>query len=77
MDQATDYYPYGKSFDNMNVSKNPYLYNGKELQAQVMAGTHFDWYNYGARFYDPEIGILALDRPSVRRFRIAFALLIC
>lgn len=57
VEQSTDYYPYGKSFDNMNVSKNPYLYSGKELQAQVMAGTHFDWYNYGARFYDPEIGI--------------------
>jgi hypothetical protein len=38
MDQAPDYYPYGRSFDNMNDSKNPYLYNGKELQAQVMAG---------------------------------------
>jgi RHS repeat-associated protein len=57
MDQATDYYPYGKSFDSMNVSKNPYLYNGKELQAQVMAGTHFDWYNHGARFYDPVLGL--------------------
>jgi RHS repeat-associated protein len=54
--QATDYYPFGKSFENNNVPKNRYLYNGKELQDQVIGGTPFGWYDYGARFYDPEIG---------------------
>ncbi|WP_320054695.1 DUF6443 domain-containing protein [uncultured Acetobacteroides sp.] len=54
--QATDYYPFGKSFDNVNVPQNRYLYNGKELQDQTIGGTPFGWYDYGARFYDPEIG---------------------
>jgi RHS repeat-associated protein len=55
--QATDYYPFGKSFENLNVgTKNRYLYNGKELQDQTIGGTPFGWYDYGARFYDPELG---------------------
>jgi RHS repeat-associated protein len=54
--QATDYYPFGKSFEQNNVDKNRYLYNGKELQDQVIGGTPFGWYDYGARFYDPELG---------------------
>jgi RHS repeat-associated protein len=53
--QATDYYPFGKSFDNVNVPQNRYLYNGKEMQDQTIGGTPFGWYDYGARFYDPEI----------------------
>ena len=36
VDQATDYYPFGKSFDNVNPNINRYLYNGKELQDQMV-----------------------------------------
>ena len=32
IEQATDYYPYGLSFSNSNLTKNRYLYNGKEIQ---------------------------------------------
>jgi RHS repeat-associated protein len=31
-------------------------YNGKELQTQSLAGRSLDWYDYGARFYDPTLG---------------------
>ena len=41
---------------NRNEAKNPckgvenYLYNGKELQQET------EWYDYGARMYDPQLG---------------------
>ena len=35
---------------------NGYLYNGKEQQDATLDGVRFDWYDYGARFYDPALG---------------------
>jgi RHS repeat-associated protein len=69
MEQATDYYPFGKSFDNVNVAQNRYLYNGKELQGQAIGGTPFGWYDYGARFYDPEIGRWHMMDPLAEEYR--------
>ena len=56
MAEVTDYDPFGSSFEHVNVAQNRYLYNGKELQDQAIGGTPFGWYDYGARFYDPELG---------------------
>jgi RHS repeat-associated protein len=56
--QSTDYYPFGMSLSSQynNTPFNKYLYNGKELQDEALDGVKLDWYDYGARFYDPQIG---------------------
>ncbi|TDN96738.1 RHS repeat domain-containing protein [Sunxiuqinia elliptica] len=66
--QRTDYYPFGlvmaqknyTSFDELSADRAPfedkYLYNGKEWQNDEVGGVKLDWYDYGARFYDPQLG---------------------
>ncbi len=50
VEQVTEYYPFGSLFTDNNLDKNKYLYNGKELQDEF-----FENYDYGKRFYDPEL----------------------
>ena len=55
--QVTDYYPFGLVMNQQNyfasgVLSNKYLYNGKELQDDELAGNSLGWYDYGFRFYD-------------------------
>lgn len=54
--QESDYYPFGMLFSNNLGGENKYLYNGKELQDEQLGGINLDWYDYGARFYDPALG---------------------
>lgn len=54
--QHTDYYPFGLSFENNNLNRNKYLYGGKEYQDVVLGGRLLSFYDFGSRYYDPEIG---------------------
>jgi len=57
LQQVNMYYPFGMLADGMRLNQslsndNRYLYNGKELQDDF----GLDWYDYGARFYDAQLG---------------------
>lgn len=59
--QRSSYFPFGMVAEQTNsyssgILGNKFLYNGKELQDDDIAGVKLDWYDYGARFYDPQIG---------------------
>ncbi len=55
---SDSYYPFGMKQSAMSYlsgsseQRNFFLYNGKELQTDF----DIDWYDYGARFYDPQLG---------------------
>ncbi len=53
MQREDYYYPFGLSFRMQDAaSANRYLYNGKEKEDFHNLG----WNDYGARFYDPQLG---------------------
>ena len=54
--QSTDYYPFGLAFSTNNLNKNKYLFSGKELQDGLVGSSMLEWYDFGARFYDPVLG---------------------
>ena len=68
--QADNYYPFGMRMEGFNgyiiVDDNPnkYLYNGKELQDDF----GLDWYDYGARFYDPAIARWTTTDPMAEKY---------
>lgn len=66
MEQVADYYAFGlqqnsNSFQKQSTTKNPLLYNGKEIQDELIIG----WLDYGMRMYQPEVSRFStIDRFS-------------
>jgi RHS repeat-associated protein len=70
VEQVADYYPFGQTFAPMAVNNvtNKYLYNGKEMQDDKLASSSLNWYDYGARFYDPQIGRWSVIDPKIEKY---------
>ena len=76
------YYPFGMKmggFNNVIVgAQDDFKYNGKEYQDETINGKKLNWYDYGARNYDPTIGrwhvldALAEKVPDLTPFRYGF-----
>ena len=66
LSQTTYYYPYGGVFGDKGSypDSQPYKYNGKELDR--MHG--LDWYDYGARQYDPAIARFTSMDPLAEKY---------
>jgi RHS repeat-associated protein len=66
--QITEYYPFGlvsNSFTRDSKLKQDYLYNGKELQDELS----LNWFDYGARMYDPTIARWNSIDPLAEKYR--------
>lgn len=54
--QENHQYPFGLAMEEMGGgtigASNDYMFNGKEFDEEL----ELEWYNYGARFYDPALG---------------------
>ena len=63
VEEANNYYPFGGIFASTS-SIQPYKYNGKELDSRK----GLNWYDYGARMYDPALGRWHAADPMAEKY---------